>query len=249
MVDRSVKNWYGGAMARPRQFDEDAVLCAVRDQFWDAGYAATSLQDLMRVSGLGKGSLYAAFGDKHQLFLRVLRRYVASLDHSVRGSIDSAPRAVDALRSFVQMPVGDPAGRAARRGCLLANSTTELASADPVVAAEARRAYEGITAALTEGVRRAQVEGDVSASVDPVGVARALLAAQQGLTFMGRAGTDVETLAATARSLTTRLLPTVADRGDGKEPPRGPGDPVAPAPGVPRSAASPTRGASPSAAS
>lgn len=198
-------------MARPRQFDEDTVLSAVCDQFWDAGYAATSLQDLMQVSGLGKGSLYAAFGDKHQLFLRVLRRYVASLDDAVRGLIDSAPRAVDALRAFVMMPVGDPAGRAARRGCLLANSTTELGSSDPAVVAEARRAYEGITAVLAEGVRRAQVEGDLSASGDPVNVARALVATQQGLTFMGRTGMDVETLAATAQSLANQLLSTAGD--------------------------------------
>src|SRR4051794_10805135 len=120
VVDRTVKKGYGVSMARPRQFDDDTVLCAVRDQFWDAGYAATSLQDLMRVSGLGKGSLYAAFGDKHELFLRVLRRYVASLADAVRGSIDSAPRAIDALRSFVMMPVGDLAGESGRRGCLLA---------------------------------------------------------------------------------------------------------------------------------
>jgi AcrR family transcriptional regulator len=62
-------------MARPRQFDEERVLRAIRDQFWDAGYAATSLEDLVHVSGLGKDSLYAAFGDKHQLFLRALRSY------------------------------------------------------------------------------------------------------------------------------------------------------------------------------
>lgn len=198
-------------MARPRQFDEETVLRAVCDQFWDAGYAATSLQDLMRVSGLGKGSLYAAFGDKHDLFLRVLRRYAASLSHSVRGLIDSAPRAVDALRSFMMTPVGDSAGRAALRGCLLANSTTELASADPTVAAEARRAYEEITALLTEGVRRAQLEGDLDPSADPVGVARTLLATQQGLTYMGRTGMDVATLAATAERSATRLLPTSAD--------------------------------------
>ncbi len=214
-------------MARPRQFDEETVLRAVCDQFWDAGYAATSLQDLMRVTGLGKGSLYAAFGDKHELFLRVLRGYVASLDHAVRGSIDSAPRAVDALRSFVMMPVGDPAGRAARRGCLLANSTTELASSDPTVATEARRAYEGITEVLTEGVRRAQVEGDLNASIDPVSVARALLAAQQGLTFMGRTGMDVETLAATAHSLADQLLATPADRRGIMNPSHEPSDPVA----------------------
>ncbi|MFC8797662.1 TetR/AcrR family transcriptional regulator [Promicromonospora sp. NPDC057138] len=198
-------------MARPRQFDEDTVLRAVCDQFWNAGYAATSLQDLMRVSGLGKGSLYAAFGDKHELFLRVLRRYVASLDRGLRRSVDSAPRAVDALRSFLMSPVGDPDGVSARRGCLLANSTTELASADPVVAAEARQAYEGTTAIVAACVARAQAEGDLPGSADPVDIARGLLAAQQGLTFMGRSGMDVETLAATARSLAAQLLPATAD--------------------------------------
>lgn len=185
---------------------------AVCDQFWDAGYAATSLQDLMRVTRLGKGSLYAAFGDKHELFLRVLHRYAASLGHAVRGSINSTPRAADALRSFVMMPVGDPSGRGARRGCLLANSTSELASTDPTVAAEARRTYEGITAVLAEGALRAQVEGDLSPSVEPVSLARALLAAQQGLTFMGRTGMDVETLTTTAHSLADQLLPTSVER-------------------------------------
>lgn len=198
-------------MARPRQFDEEAVLRAVCDQFWDAGYAATSLQDLMRVSGLGKGSLYAAFGDKHALFLSALRRYVTSLDESVRELIDATPRAVDALRSFVMIPVGDPTGRAALRGCLLANSTTELATADPTIAEEARRTYERITAVLAEGVRRAQVEGDLDSSADPVGVARTLLTAQQGLTYMGRAGTDTAVLTTTAHSLAAQLLPTPAD--------------------------------------
>lgn len=202
-------------MARPRQFDEDAVLRAVCDQFWNAGYAATSMQDLMRVSGLGKGSLYAAFGDKHELFLKALRRYVESLDRGLRRSFDSAPRAIDALRSFLMGAVGDPEGVSARRGCLLANSTTELASADPVVAVEARQAYEGTTAIVAECVARAQAEGDLPASADPVATARALLAAQQGLTFMGRSGMDVETLAATARSLAAQLLPATAESPSG----------------------------------
>lgn len=202
-------------MARPRQFDEDAVLHAVCEQFWDAGYAATSLQDLMRVSGLGKGSLYAAFGDKHELFLRVLGRYADSLLLAVRRSIDAAPRAVNALRAFVMTPVaGNPTCRSARRGCLLANSTTELAFADPAVLALARRTYEGLTDVLSEGVARARVEGDLSSSCAPVELARALLAAQQGLTFMGRTGMQIEELTTTARSLVDRLLPT-STPGDG----------------------------------
>ncbi|MER6876072.1 TetR/AcrR family transcriptional regulator, partial [Amycolatopsis sp. NPDC000673] len=81
-------------MARPRTFDEKQVLNAVRDQFWDAGYAATSLEDLMRVSGLGKGSLYAAFGDKRQLFLRALRSYTDDQHDALRKALSETPRSL-----------------------------------------------------------------------------------------------------------------------------------------------------------
>lgn len=194
-------------MARPRQFDEDQVLRAVRDQFWDAGYAATSLEDLMRVSGLGKGSLYGAFGDKHQLFLRALREYTDTSGGYLREMLTSAPRAVDALRAFVLAPVSDPGGSAAQRGCLMANSTCELATTDPDVLAEARRTYEATTTLVAQCVVRAQDEGDLSRDIDPVETARALLAAQQGLVFMGRTGLDIDTLTATARTLAAQFLP------------------------------------------
>ncbi|MEV6369050.1 TetR/AcrR family transcriptional regulator [Micromonospora musae] len=194
-------------MARPRQFDEDEVLRAVRDQFWDAGYAATSLEDLMRVSGLGKGSLYAAFGDKHQLFLRALRSYNDTSCGYLREMLTSTPRALDALRAFLAAPVSDPGGAAARRGCLMANSTYELATADPDVLEEARRTYERTSALVAECVVRAQHEGDVPADADPIETARALLAAQQGLVFMGRTGLDIDKLTVTARTLAAQLLP------------------------------------------
>ncbi|HWD53078.1 MAG TPA: TetR/AcrR family transcriptional regulator [Acidimicrobiales bacterium] len=194
-------------MARPREFDERRVLRAVREQFWNAGYAATSLQDLMRDSGLGKGSLYAAFGDKHQLFLRALRGYNDANDLALRTMLEAAPRAVDGLRAFVMAPVSDASGVAAQRGCFMANSTYELAAADAEVLTEARRTYEATTAAVAECVVRAQGEGDVSADSDPMGTARALLAAQQGVVFMGRTGMDITTLTATADSLTAQLLP------------------------------------------
>ena len=153
------------------------------------------------------GLVCAAFGDKHQLFLRVLRSYVDGGHRLLRRKLGSAPRALDALRAFVMAPARDPGGAAARRGCLMANSTSELATADPDVLAEARRTYEGTTALVAECVVRAQKEGDVPADADPIETARALLAAQQGLVYMGRTGLDVDALRATARSLAAQLLP------------------------------------------
>lgn len=194
-------------MARPRSFDEKQVLNAVRDQFWGAGYAATSLEDLMRASGLGKGSLYAAFGDKHQLFLRALHSYTEDSHGRLSEALAEAPRALDALRMLLEAPIDDAAGDGARRGCLMANSTCELGHADPEVLDHAHRTYETSTALIADCVARAQREGDLPAGADPVALARALLAAQQGLVFMSRTGMDAATLTATARSLADQLLP------------------------------------------
>lgn len=197
-------------MPRPREFDEDRVLLAVRDEFWDKGYAATSTDDLLRVSGLGKGSLYGAFGDKRSLFLRVLRDYNDANLLMLRERLESATRGVDLVREFMLGMTGDPTGAAARRGCLLANSTAELAASTPDVAAEARRSYDAITATLTAALERAQREGDIDPDAGADEIARAVLAAQLGVIALGRTGMDLEALTAAAQSALTRLLPTPA---------------------------------------
>ena len=58
------------SVARPRKFDEDQVVRASRDVFWSQGYAGTSVGDLGEATGLGRGTFYHTFGDKHAIFLR-----------------------------------------------------------------------------------------------------------------------------------------------------------------------------------
>src|SRR4029453_3660075 len=62
---------------RPRSFDVEAAVERAMDVFWSRGYHATALRALLRAPKLSRGSLYAAFGDKHSLFLRALDRYIA----------------------------------------------------------------------------------------------------------------------------------------------------------------------------
>ena len=63
-------------MARPREFDEDAVLDAAVQCFWSGGYEATSVKDLVEKTGITAASLYNAYGDKRELFRTALDRYV-----------------------------------------------------------------------------------------------------------------------------------------------------------------------------
>lgn len=194
-------------MPRPRQFDEERVLSAVQAAFWDNGYAGTSLEDLLAASGLGKGSLYGAFGDKKSLFLRVLRMYDEANDRMLRGWLEQAERGVDVIREFVTGSVRDPSGEQARRGCLLANTAMELSVSAAEVAEEARRSYAATTAVLADAVRRAQREGDVAARLDPEVTARAALAGQLGVIVLGRIGQDPAVLSAMAEALLDGLLP------------------------------------------
>ncbi|GAB2688374.1 TetR/AcrR family transcriptional regulator [Saccharopolyspora gloriosae] len=203
----SVKNAYHRGVPRPREFDEDRVVEAIRQEFWDKGYAATSVDDLMRVSGLGKGSLYGAFGDKRALFLRVLREYNDANVRTLQERSASASRGVDFVREFVRGPSCDSTGTSAQRGCLLANSTAELAMSMPDVAAEARRSYDATAAVLAEAIERAQREGDVDPGADAGPVAYAVLAAQLGVVALGRTGMGVDVLASVAESALGRLLP------------------------------------------
>ncbi|MEU0472943.1 TetR family transcriptional regulator C-terminal domain-containing protein [Streptomyces olivaceus] len=127
----------------------------------------------------------------------------------LREALAGSPRALDALRMLIEAPIDDSSGT--RRGCLTANSAGELGNADPEVLAHAHRTYETSTALIGDCVARAQREGDLPAEADPVALARALPAAQQGLVLMSRTGMDTATLTATARSLAARLLPTPTD--------------------------------------
>src|SRR3569833_3457972 len=75
-------------MARPRKFDESGVLRAARVQFWSTGYAGTSMDNIAEVTGLGKGSLYGAFGGKRELFHRVFDEYCAQAVSGVRRDLE-----------------------------------------------------------------------------------------------------------------------------------------------------------------
>jgi AcrR family transcriptional regulator len=175
-------------VARPRQFDEEKILAAVRDLFWRQGYAATSLDDLMRVTGLGKGSIYGAFGDKRNLFLAVLRVYADERVVHAREALHSEKPAIERLRDLFRIREKRKRSPAPCPGCFLFNSTTELALHDAEVRKISKRVYEAIEQLLIETADRAKKDGDLPREVDPSELGRLLLAVTQGLTFLEKTG-------------------------------------------------------------
>ena len=206
VLDRSVKNGYAGGVARPREFDEGEVLLAARDRFWSTGYAATTLDDVVMATGLGKGSLYGAFGDKHRLFLRVFDDYCAGVVDTVRDSLEGPDSgAYERLRAHVRAVATSTADDTARRGCLLAKGTAELAGQDPAVADRAAQTIDDLEGLLAACVEQAQRHGDIKPSADPHQIAGLLLAVLRGIEALGKAGRSRSALTSIADAVLAAL--------------------------------------------
>jgi AcrR family transcriptional regulator len=184
-------------MARPREFDEATVLRGARDAFRSKGYAGTSLQDLMDATGLGKGSLYAAFGDKRGLYLRVLDRYATDAVSGVRTALEGEGPGLAALRACL---LGQAHSSSSGPSCLLASSTAELAGTDADVGARVGQAFDALEASFVAAIRRAQADGDVDPTADAESLGVMLLAVARGLEALGHGGTSEDHLVMAAEA-------------------------------------------------
>jgi TetR/AcrR family transcriptional repressor of nem operon len=169
-------------MARTREFDVEAAVGAAMELFWERGYEATSVDDLVARTGVGRGSLYAAFGSKHALYLKALDRYRCEhMAAALEALDDPAAPLLPALRRFFDALVAEAVGDAAPRGCFMVNATTERAGCDAAVAARVRENAAAMEVVLDRAVRRAQARGEVPAARDARALARFLVMAVQGL--------------------------------------------------------------------
>lgn len=186
-------------MARPRTFDEDTVVAAARDQFWNGGYAATSVDDLTAATGLGRGSLYGAFGDKHSLYLRALDRYCADALARVTAQLrQPGVAAYDRLAGHVRAMAADVVADVDRRGCLMARSTAELGGVDADVDRMISGSLDGWRDALVECITEAQRDGTVTAAADPEALATMLLGLIRGFETLHKGGVAPARISAAA---------------------------------------------------
>ncbi|MCX5135046.1 MULTISPECIES: TetR/AcrR family transcriptional regulator [unclassified Streptomyces] len=177
-------------MGRPRKFNEQDVVAAARRQFNETGYHGTSVDDLSRATGLSKGSLYGAFGDKEALFLRIFEEYCAGSEEGTAALLEGPEdQALDRLRGWLTAPDDDTG----RPGCLLAKATAELASENDAVATRSLATYEGLLESCRGLVEQAQRAGLVDAAADAEALGGLILTTQRGLEALAKAGVDAKT--------------------------------------------------------
>ena len=142
------------------------------DAFWSKGYEATSMADLCCCTGLHKGSLYQAFGDKHQLFMDALKHYSDSEFRKVAAVAFQSDSPLENIRAAMSK-ICDDAGQ--EKGCLVINSMVELAPHDPKVRAAVRSFAEQRLRVMADMNGKAQQLGEISVKREPHKLARQLM--------------------------------------------------------------------------
>ncbi|MEU6744836.1 TetR/AcrR family transcriptional regulator [Spirillospora sp. NPDC046719] len=195
-------------MAGKKQFDMDAALDAAMIQFWRAGYADTSLDDLSRATGLNRSSIYSSLGDKDTLFLRCLERYAARYGDKYDAALScAASEPLTAVRAFFDVTLERIADPELPDGCLVAQSAMAIPVLSPSIAAHAKEAL---------GVQRLRLRAALKAGrltdQDAEAFAEHVAAVNQSLAVMSRAGASPAQLLAIVGVTVDALAQAVRSR-------------------------------------
>lgn len=171
-------------MARTREFDEEKVLDAAMQLFWEKGYEATSLSDLTSRMGIQRPSIYSAFGDKKELFEAALRKYTMSRASEVRNKLQSHPSVKDAFRLFFTEVVDEEYSESLSRGCFCINTMVELAPHDEKFEILTREHQMYLSVIFQETIERGIQSGELKTDMDAKSVAQALIVSLIGLTVI-----------------------------------------------------------------
>jgi TetR/AcrR family transcriptional regulator, transcriptional repressor for nem operon len=172
-------------MARPREFDEGAVLDAAVLCFWSRGYEATSVRDLVEKTGITAASLYNAFGDKRAIYEKALDHYVeGSVADRIRRCEALAPR--DAIGAFFEEILKRSLGDRERKGCMLVNAALDVAPHDPGFLKIVTEVLAEIEAFFLACVKAGQADGTITRSLPAGTLSRHLLGVLMGIRVLAR---------------------------------------------------------------
>jgi len=171
-------------MVRPREFDEDQALDAAMQIFWEKGFEATSLSDLTSKMGIQRPSIYAAFGDKKQLFEAALRKYTQSHAAYVRSRLQNHSSVKEAFYNFFGGVVAEEYEDVPNRGCFCINTMVELAPHDEKFEILTREHQMYLSAVFQETLERGIRSGELEASMDARALAHTMVSLLIGITVM-----------------------------------------------------------------
>ncbi|TXS31245.1 TetR/AcrR family transcriptional regulator [Streptomyces sp. gb1(2016)] len=186
------------AMARIREFDTERAVEAAMNAFRSKGYDGTSIQDLVDATGVGRGSLYAAFGNKDGLYLAAMDRYRECYALPLAEILRQGAPGRELLREVLVASVDEIVLDGTRRACLMVGAAIGRVAHDPEIAAHVQSTTTLLEDALAQVVAEAQADGQLSEKHDARSLARYLIVTMHGLRVMGATSSDRASLTTVA---------------------------------------------------
>ena len=182
-------------MARPRKFETDEARANLLQAFWRSGYESTSLSDLEAATGMGRRSLYNAFGDKHAMFLHALADFRRSVVEGNMRPLKEPGAGVAEIRAVLGGLAAVGATPLGKLGCLICNTARETIASNSEVAREVALYFQQIETAMQGALDNAQQCGELSAEADTASLAHFFLGCVVSMSVLAKAGVQPVVLA------------------------------------------------------
>lgn len=192
-------------MARPIEFDREAVLRNAIGVFWQKGYGGSSIKDLVEATGLQPGSLYAAFGDKRGLFLAAIDSYFASMQHMIATLLHTDQTPILRIEAFFDRLIRDSVTDEQRKGCLLVNTLLEIPVNDREINVKLHAMFSEVEQALCSVLKEHRASNEHLNQQSPEALAKFLIAGIYGLRVFNKTQPDASTLKSIVDSLLSVL--------------------------------------------
>jgi TetR/AcrR family transcriptional repressor of nem operon len=186
-------------MPRPPEYDRDTVISQAMTVFWERGYSQTSVSDLVDATGLGPGSLYAAFGNKKGVFLEVLDQYNRAFLDAIRQMRDS--NVLFATRNLLDDIIDQTVAGRDHRGCLSVNALLEMSQHDEDIAGHLARQNDAVRKAFAALFAAGQERGEIGERADAEALASFLVNNIWGMRVACRSKPDRHSLESIVESV------------------------------------------------
>lgn len=181
-------------MVRTRSFDPSAALTQVVDLFTAKGYAETSMEDIVKATGVSRYGLYGTFGNKRELFEQALDQYAEQMGKAAFIRLTEPDATLEHIRTLFHERIDDLYSCADVRGCMFIHTAMELAPGDADMRDVLQRFIKRMMAAFRKGLESAQARGEVRTDLDAREASAILASTMFGIAVLGRMGFPRDTL-------------------------------------------------------
>ncbi|MFG6511155.1 TetR/AcrR family transcriptional regulator [Sulfitobacter sp. 916] len=177
-----------------KSFEIDATLDKAAEVFSVKGYEATSVADLVKAMGVNRGSLYATFGNKHDLFKSVLTRFVEERQAQTLAQLEAKPDPIDAILSLFDTVVHQSVTEREQKGNLIIHAALEFPNHSEDVQAVVDRALSALEDFFLRVIEKGKKAQIIDASIDAGSAAKSLVALTVGYRVLARGAFDNDAL-------------------------------------------------------